>query len=192
MTTKLLICRSYYRCTNTVDQGCQATKQVQQIQENPPRYLTTYYGHHTCKNSFQAPEILHSPTDDDQEDNTSPFLLSFGSDNPLNKPLYDPSPLPFASVKQEKNNVEVPKSSWENKLLPFSRSSASNLTTSSETFEPNMTTLSSVPHLDEICSGVVYPYDHEDGIIGTCTSDMTMFLDPINCFQDDASQFEFC
>lgn len=41
--------RNYYRCTHKNDQGCHAMKQVQRIQDNPPLYRTTYYGHHTCK-----------------------------------------------------------------------------------------------------------------------------------------------
>ncbi|VVB12792.1 unnamed protein product [Arabis nemorensis] len=41
--------RSYYKCAYTKDQNCQAKKQVQKIQHNPPLYSTTYFGHHTCQ-----------------------------------------------------------------------------------------------------------------------------------------------
>ncbi|WJX67721.1 hypothetical protein P8452_52165 [Trifolium repens] len=46
--------RSYYRCTHMYDQHCEAMKHVQQTQNNPPLYRTTYYGHHTCKSNFQS------------------------------------------------------------------------------------------------------------------------------------------
>ena len=42
-------CRSYFRCTYKYDQGCQAIKHVQQTQDKPSMYQTTYIGHHTCK-----------------------------------------------------------------------------------------------------------------------------------------------
>ncbi|KAE9603454.1 hypothetical protein Lal_00008175 [Lupinus albus] len=63
--------RNYYRCSYKLDQGCQATKQVQRVQEKPPLYKTIYCGHHTCKD----PDIIL--------DNSSPshhssiFLISF-------------------------------------------------------------------------------------------------------------------
>ncbi|XP_024012297.1 probable WRKY transcription factor 62 [Eutrema salsugineum] len=41
--------RSYYKCAYTKDQNCEAKKQVQMIQHNPPLYSTTYFGHHTCQ-----------------------------------------------------------------------------------------------------------------------------------------------
>ncbi|KAF8397103.1 hypothetical protein HHK36_016010 [Tetracentron sinense] len=41
--------RNYYRCTHRDEQDCQATKQVQKTDEDPPVYRTTYMGHHTCK-----------------------------------------------------------------------------------------------------------------------------------------------
>lgn len=40
--------RSYFRCTQKYDQGCQATKQVQRIDEKPHLYSITYSGKHTC------------------------------------------------------------------------------------------------------------------------------------------------
>ncbi|XP_057726491.1 WRKY DNA-binding transcription factor 70-like [Arachis stenosperma] len=49
MNSKYL--RNYYRCSHKNDEGCPAMKHVQRIQENPPLYRTTYYGHHTCKNT---------------------------------------------------------------------------------------------------------------------------------------------
>lgn len=52
--------RAYFRCTRKHDQGCRAIKQVQQIQDNPKLYQTTYIGHHTCKNILKAPQMIIS------------------------------------------------------------------------------------------------------------------------------------
>ncbi|KAG6640326.1 hypothetical protein I3843_10G157300 [Carya illinoinensis] len=62
--------RNYYRCTHKYEQGCQATKHVQKIQEEPPKYRTTYIGNHTCTTLRKAPELILDP---------SPYLLSFDS-----------------------------------------------------------------------------------------------------------------
>ncbi|CAM0913904.1 unnamed protein product [Alopecurus aequalis] len=50
--------RSYYRCTYVREQGCRATKTVQQQQQeaggandDPAKYAVVYYGQHTCKPS---------------------------------------------------------------------------------------------------------------------------------------------
>ncbi|KAK4731364.1 hypothetical protein R3W88_024352 [Solanum pinnatisectum] len=56
--------RHYFRCTHKYDQKCQASKQVQKIQDNPQRFRTTYYGHHTCKAFPRVSQIiLDSPMD---------------------------------------------------------------------------------------------------------------------------------
>ncbi|KAL4557760.1 hypothetical protein LXL04_035948 [Taraxacum kok-saghyz] len=65
--------RSYYRCTYKFDQGCLAAKQVQMIEDKPPKYKITYIGNHTCKNLQRSPEIiLDSPTSRDTS-----ILLNF-------------------------------------------------------------------------------------------------------------------
>ncbi|KAL2500318.1 putative WRKY transcription factor 70 [Forsythia ovata] len=66
--------RSYLRCTHKYDQGCQASKQVQKIQDDPPLYRTTYHGLHTCKNLFKPFQIIMDSTARD-----SSLILSFGS-----------------------------------------------------------------------------------------------------------------
>ncbi|EXB74394.1 putative WRKY transcription factor 70 [Morus notabilis] len=73
--------RHYYRCTNKYDQGCQATKQFQKIQDNPPIFRTTYCGHHTCRNLLRAPELVFDSTSPNQD---SSLLLSFKDSNNLN------------------------------------------------------------------------------------------------------------
>ncbi|XP_055808803.1 WRKY DNA-binding transcription factor 70-like [Solanum dulcamara] len=68
--------RNYYRCTYKFDQGCEATKQVQRIQENPPRFRTTYQGHHTCKIYPSISQILFDSSTNHRD---SSVLLSFNS-----------------------------------------------------------------------------------------------------------------
>lgn len=86
------MCRNYYRCTHKFDQGCQATKQVQRTEDNPPMYRTTYHGHHTCRNLLKSPQIILDPTAKD-----SSFLLSFVTNDPTHKP---DGPI-FPIIKQE-------------------------------------------------------------------------------------------
>ncbi|KAI4378162.1 hypothetical protein MLD38_015683 [Melastoma candidum] len=43
--------RGYYRCTNRGSQGCLATKQVQQSDEDPTVFEITYRGRHTCSHA---------------------------------------------------------------------------------------------------------------------------------------------
>ncbi|KAL0736810.1 hypothetical protein Bca4012_013020 [Brassica carinata] len=58
--------RSYYKCAYTKDQKCEAKKQVQMIQNNPPLYSTTYFGRHICQ-LHQAFETFPIDTSDPQD-----------------------------------------------------------------------------------------------------------------------------
>ncbi|KAL6619060.1 hypothetical protein ACP70R_034199 [Stipagrostis hirtigluma subsp. patula] len=40
--------RTYFRCSYKHDNGCVATRQVQQLEEDPSLYVVTYFGEHTC------------------------------------------------------------------------------------------------------------------------------------------------
>lgn len=88
--------RHYFRCTHKYDQKCQASKQVQKIQDNPPLFRTTYYGHHTCKAFPRVSQIiLDSPMDGD----SNSVLLSFDKKN--YHPNYNNNVPTFPSIKQE-------------------------------------------------------------------------------------------
>ncbi|KAF5785388.1 putative transcription factor WRKY family [Helianthus annuus] len=50
--------RNYYRCSHKIEQGCQATKQVQKIDDKPSKYKITYDGVHTCNNLQSATQII--------------------------------------------------------------------------------------------------------------------------------------
>lgn len=77
--------RSYYRCTHKFDQGCQATKQVQKTEGEPPMYRITYHGIHTCQSKpLETPQLILETT----HFNDSQFLLSF---NPSNISHSDPT-----------------------------------------------------------------------------------------------------
>lgn len=108
-----MCCRSYYRCTHKNDQGCQAIKQVQRIQDNPPLYRTTYYSHHTCKSPMN-PEIIVEPF----SPSASSILLSF--DNNLQSKQENPfSSSILASTKHEPQEVIHNEHSAQNKLSTF-------------------------------------------------------------------------
>ncbi|KAK4342598.1 hypothetical protein RND71_038414 [Anisodus tanguticus] len=110
--------RHYFRCTHKYDQKCQASKQVQKIQDNPPLFRTTYYGHHTCKAfpRVSSQIILDSTMDGD----SSSVLLSFDQNVNQNyhPNCYNNVPT-FPSIKQEtKEEVFNFQSSSSDYFLP--------------------------------------------------------------------------
>ncbi|CAN4081470.1 unnamed protein product [Withania somnifera] len=90
--------RNYYRCTYKFDQGCEATKQVQRIQENPSRFRITYQGYHTCK---IYPSISYIPFDSSINEDSS-VLLSFCT-NTIN--YHQPYVHSFHSTKKTKEEI---------------------------------------------------------------------------------------
>ncbi|XP_022887137.1 probable WRKY transcription factor 53 [Olea europaea var. sylvestris] len=89
--------RNYFRCTHKYDQGCPATKHVQKIQEDPPKFRTTYYDDHTCNNPYKSSQaIIMDPT---AGDTSSKIIWSFESQ-------IEPDYKPNDPVKQ-KNNEQV-------------------------------------------------------------------------------------
>lgn len=68
--------RNYYRCTHKHDQNCKATKQIQQISENPTKYNIIYIGVHTCNNLQKTSSIIIDPSE-----KISSFYLCFDSKN---------------------------------------------------------------------------------------------------------------
>ncbi|XP_058214768.1 probable WRKY transcription factor 70 [Rhododendron vialii] len=103
--------RNYYRCTHKFDQGCQATKQVQSTEEDPPMYRTTYHGSHTCQNLVKPPQIILDSTI--PGDSSNSVFLSFGSTNypntKLNHETYYPT---FPLVKHEYSHTQELKPSF--------------------------------------------------------------------------------
>ncbi|KAJ0743332.1 putative transcription factor WRKY family [Helianthus annuus] len=64
--------RNYYRCSYKFEQGCQATKQVQMIDDELPKYKITYCGHHTCNNLQRSQIVVEAPSPSDNS-----VLISF-------------------------------------------------------------------------------------------------------------------
>ncbi|KAK7294879.1 hypothetical protein RJT34_17778 [Clitoria ternatea] len=103
--------RNYYRCTHKYDQSCQATKQVQRVQEDPPLYRTTYYGHHTCKNLLNPEIILEHPI----SPSGSSKFLSF--DNTFPTPSKEDFPFLSSFPPSVKSEEEAPPSASSNDYL---------------------------------------------------------------------------
>ncbi|KAG4941936.1 hypothetical protein JHK87_045807 [Glycine soja] len=99
--------RNYYRCTHKYDQNCQAIKQVQRIQEDPPLYKTTYLGHHTCNDFLNSAIILDSNND---PSDTS-ILLSFNNTFPTPTKQECPFLSSFPSPSSGKKEEVIPSSS---------------------------------------------------------------------------------
>lgn len=94
--------RNYFRCTHKPDQHCLATKQVQQISENPTKYKIIYNGHHTCKNLHKSfPIIINT------EQNSSNFL-NFETNNNN-----------YPTVKKDLNNLFTTSTTFLSSTIPM-------------------------------------------------------------------------
>ncbi|KAK7394954.1 hypothetical protein VNO78_15495 [Psophocarpus tetragonolobus] len=127
--------RNYYRCTHKFDQGCQATKQVQRVQEDPILFKTTYYGLHTCKNLVN-PEIILDPMSPCASSKFLSFDNSFPTPSNQDCPFFSSS---FPSSVKRECKDEVPPSTSSNDYLISSDltfdSSPRHVTTLSSTLD---------------------------------------------------------
>ncbi|WCJ27853.1 WRKY DNA-binding transcription factor 70 [Euphorbia peplus] len=96
--------RNYYRCTHKYDQGCEAKKQVQRIEEEPPLYRTIYNGNHTCK-IIKDDNLFIDYQESDAND--SSILLSFNTNQDY----------PFFTTPSKQ--VSLPMKQEEDGLLPY-------------------------------------------------------------------------
>ncbi|KHN29497.1 WRKY DNA-binding transcription factor 70-like [Glycine soja] len=109
--------RNYYRCTHKFDQGCQATKQVQRVQEEPILFKTTYYGHHTCKN-LANPDIILDPMSPSSSSKFLSFDNSFSTPSKQECPFLSSSNnFPSSSSVKRECKEEVPPSISSNDYL---------------------------------------------------------------------------
>ncbi|XP_052173648.1 probable WRKY transcription factor 46 [Diospyros lotus] len=101
--------RNYYRCTHKFEKGCEARKQVQQTKDNPPMFITTYHGRHTCRNNpiHNSPHVIIDSAH--LEPNTS-VLISFRSTTSPNTAPPEPF-FPATSFINQQESKEK-KSSW--------------------------------------------------------------------------------
>ncbi|CAM0907631.1 unnamed protein product [Alopecurus aequalis] len=72
--------RSYYRCTHKPDQGCMATRQVQESECKPSEYVISYYGKHTCRDPSTFSSLVVQGADAAGPPNCS-NLISFAPIN---------------------------------------------------------------------------------------------------------------
>ncbi|GMH23126.1 hypothetical protein Nepgr_024969 [Nepenthes gracilis] len=94
--------RNYYRCSYKIDQGCKATKHVQQIADNPPVFRTTYADRHTCQTPLKPNHQIELDSPDKSEPS---ILLSFESNHSIEQSL-NPLFSSFLNIKQEENKDE--------------------------------------------------------------------------------------
>ncbi|XP_015868887.2 WRKY DNA-binding transcription factor 70 [Ziziphus jujuba] len=103
--------RAYFRCTRKYDQGCRAIKQVQQIQDDPRMFQTTYIGHHTCRNILKAPKMISS-TDSDPNWEINYNGEHLGTCSPMSRNMNIPGNGALAgTIKQEDQFKEATPSS---------------------------------------------------------------------------------
>ncbi|XP_052173947.1 WRKY DNA-binding transcription factor 70-like [Diospyros lotus] len=100
--------RSYYRCAHKDDRGCEATKQVQQIQNNPAEmYRTIYHGHHTCQNPIKKPlHVIIDSCDDLRENNSNAINFGSSSTSPNTKPQ-EPCFPTISFINQQENEGKM-------------------------------------------------------------------------------------
>ncbi|ONK61773.1 uncharacterized protein A4U43_C08F33440 [Asparagus officinalis] len=89
--------RCYFRCTHKHDQGCKATRQVQQSEEDPSLFIITYFGEHTCKHpiDFASTRV--------EEEN--PCIISFASDAKFDANLKQPKIPPLSPEHSGEGHV---------------------------------------------------------------------------------------
>ncbi|XP_062078642.1 probable WRKY transcription factor 70 [Humulus lupulus] len=168
--------RNYFRCTHKFDQGCQATKQVQKIEDEPHQmYRTTYYGNHTCSSvsKLLAPELIldcaSSPS------HGSSVLLSFNNADHNNNNFVSKQLLThpfFSSVKQEfndNNNYQASSSDYNN-----------NNIVSSDHHDGNNRLTTAIDHRAQ--AGLESD-DHHNDIHGDDEIGMDIFDDVLKSFQ---------
>ncbi|XP_050385095.1 WRKY DNA-binding transcription factor 70 [Argentina anserina] len=142
--------RAYFRCTRKYDQGCQATKQVQQCQDTPKLYNTTYIGKHTCKNIIGAPQIImgsHAPprATVSSESGSTTAICNEKEHNGDHGgyPSISSSMIPFIPVKKEECKEGTTSSDLTDNL-----NNTSNMWPEMDFGFPETTVMSSMEYLD--------------------------------------------
>lgn len=125
-----------------VEKGCRATKQVQKTNDEPPKYKTTYNGHHTCKKSH---EVSYGISDSlNCSDNS--VMLDFKTNTLIENKQVGPF---FHSSKQ------IPKENFSSLGLSQEQDSSDPFTQLSDVpLEPMSTISSGLDYEDMIFSGV--------------------------------------
>ncbi|MED6150276.1 hypothetical protein PIB30_070854 [Stylosanthes scabra] len=169
--------RSYYRCSHKYDEGCPAMKHVQRIRENPPLYRTTYYGHHTCKNTLYNNEesiiIL-------EHESKSSMFLSFNNNNNNNKSI-----IPAARSKEQQFSTPTFRSTKQEPVETVIQDDHQSQLLYDDHHEVDFAKLSSSPSPSPSCiddnTTTVHKFD--DNSYYDCGWDLDYF-DGLPCFGD--------
>ncbi|CAI9779174.1 unnamed protein product [Fraxinus pennsylvanica] len=137
--------RNYFRCTHKFEQGCLATKHVQKIQEDPPKFRTTYYDNHTCRNLYKSSHVVI--VDHTAGDNSSNIIWNFGSQI---EPVCEPNDPVKQENKEQVRNLPDNKSGLSDYFIPPD----DHLTTFCQTSGPLTAFSSGSDHGDVISSDV--------------------------------------
>ncbi|MED6120684.1 hypothetical protein PIB30_023150 [Stylosanthes scabra] len=126
--------RSYYKCSYKKEQDCKAIKHVQRIQEDPPLYRTSYYGHHTCKSysliNNNYPYTKLEPASSFESSTLLCFTSTSSADHNTNNTLpiitkQEPQPFPPSSFSSSSTKQE-PMEVVSNDHIDHKKSSLSN------------------------------------------------------------------
>ncbi|KAI3994161.1 hypothetical protein MKX01_012418 [Papaver californicum] len=172
--------KSYFRCTHKTDQGCQATKQVQRIEEDPAKYRVIYIGQHTCNDRLKGPRLLL-----DLNPCRHTCVLNFESNHYSPKLEFPFSPS-FSSIKHEfKGNIKDTNITNANNNDSF-KSSEFGVWNDVQAFNPSPTT-SMMPSTSgsELVDGIAGLYSSAESNLNF---DMDMMLDDA-VLQFDPSEF---
>ncbi|KAF7014037.1 unnamed protein product [Triticum aestivum] len=115
--------RSYYRCSHKPDQGCQATRQVQESDSNPSEYIISYYGQHTCKDPSTFRSLVIQGAADAAPPEDCSNLISFTSINGafahrVVKEAVDLHPIPYSRFSNYSSSPPVQEGMSSGSLSP--------------------------------------------------------------------------
>ncbi|KAF9598844.1 hypothetical protein IFM89_031964 [Coptis chinensis] len=184
--------RNYFRCTHKTDQGCQAMKQVQQTEDDPPMYKITYIGHHTCTDPLKSPQLIldHSPSPSTNSHNLFNVESTFATGP--NKDDYRPFFDSFPSFKLENKLDNLPSNQNQSSSSNQYNIVSPDLTTLESSGPPTMLASSSGSDYGDVVSGV---YSCTTSSKKSDLADWIQFLDDGLVFSSDDQEFQdvlFC
>ncbi|KAK3138494.1 hypothetical protein QOZ80_5AG0369630 [Eleusine coracana subsp. coracana] len=107
--------RTYFRCTYKHDNGCKATRQVQQSEDDPSVYVVTYFGEHTCGMHAAATPTVAEHGKSPRlvinfgagNSNPSPWLSTSGNDAGSNSSQVSPAACSPEEEQREQKEMSV-------------------------------------------------------------------------------------
>ncbi|KAF7822607.1 putative WRKY transcription factor 70 [Senna tora] len=157
----------YLRCSHKYEEGCEAMKQVQRIQEKPPLFRTTYYGLHTCNNNINL-------TDLDPSDSSNSILISFNNTRNNNNyatqhdhPFVSSSSSTTKSKTKKEDNININKE-LDDHITILDDDIVQEQNTMPQYEEHVAATLSSPSTFDLFSSVKLESFDQVDDVILRC------------------------